>query len=96
MRFEWNETKAEMNLIKHGVSFHRACTVFRDPNILSVPDLLHSLDEERWVSLGVSETGATLVVIHTYRKWNGDEAVRLISARKASAREQRQYLERRI
>ncbi len=53
-RFEWDEKKAALNLRKHGVSFEEAATVFGDPLSLNMPDPDHSLDEERFVLLGLS------------------------------------------
>ncbi len=87
MRFQWNKTKAALNLNKHGVSFAEASTVFDDPlgHVVSDPD--HSIDEYRWVITGTSEQGKLLVVAFTER---GD-ATRIISARAASRREARDY-----
>jgi uncharacterized protein len=91
-RFAWAPAKADANRKKHAVSFERACEVFRDPLALTRYDENHSETEERWVSVGRSETGALLVVIHTFEDLGGNEArVRIISARPATANEQRQY-----
>lgn len=93
--FEWEPRKAAGNRRKHGVDFEQAATVFLDPLQLTVFDESHSeQDEERWVTLGQAENGALLVVVHTYRDIDENEAlVRLISARPATKREQRQYAE---
>jgi len=85
MRFEWDENKNRRNLAKHNVSFETASLVFDDPQALSVPDRVIE-GEERWQTVGMV-CGAILLVAHTYR----DEAIRLISARKAIARERQAY-----
>lgn len=89
--FEWDERKASSNLAKHGVSFEEASTVFGDPLSLSIPDPAHSQVEDRFITLGQSHAGKLLVVVHTDR---GDD-VRVISARRASRRERRDYEESR-
>ena len=89
LRFEWDERKATVNRRKHGVSFEEARTVFLDEDALLRPDEDHSEDEDRFVLLGISERLRTLVVCHCYRQ--GDEVIRLISARRANAVEREQY-----
>ena len=85
--FEWNETKARLNSQKHRVSFDEAVTVFSDPRLLTFPDRLHSASEERFISIGRSEQGRVLLVVHTER---GDR-IRIISSRKATATERKNY-----
>ena len=85
--FEWDEEKATENLTRHGVSFSEASTVFADPLSRTIPDPLHSEEEDRFVVLGQSGLQHTLVVVHTYR---GD-VIRIISARTATSRERRDY-----
>ena len=87
MEFEWDPAKAETNRIKHGVHFSDAVAVFYDPVALTCPD--EHPEEERFVTLGGDALGRVLVVVYT---WRGSR-IRLISARKASRRELRQYLE---
>ena len=94
LRFEWDARKAAANLRKHGVSFEEARSVFLDENALLRPDEGHSDDEDRFLLLGLSGRLRTLVVCHCYRQ--EDEVIRLISARKANADEQRQYDDRRM
>ena len=89
LRFEWDAAKARLNLSKHSVSFEEASTAFGDRRAITIPDPLHSLAEERFVTIGVSETGKIPVVVATVR---GD-SLRLISARPASKREKKQYEE---
>lgn len=94
LRFEWDARKAAVNQREHGVSFVEARTVFLDENALLRPDEDHSEDEDRFVPLGLSARLRTLVVCHCYRQ--GDEVIRLISARKANSEERRQYDDRRM
>ena len=85
--FEWDDEKALENLKKHGVSFSEASTVFADPLSRTIPDPLHSAEEERLIILGESGLQHTLVVVHTYR----GEIIRVISARNAKTRERKDY-----
>jgi len=85
--FEWDDDKAERNLRIHGVDFQEARTVFEDPFAITIPDELHSDDELRSVTLGLSLLSRVLLVVHTERK----ERIRIISARKATAAERFQY-----
>jgi len=87
--FEWDPNKAKENLEIHGVSFDEAGTAFRDTLSLAIYDPLHSEAEDRFVLLGNSYKDRLLVVVHTVR---GDN-IRLISARKASKKERKQYEE---
>ncbi|MGH7880520.1 MAG: BrnT family toxin [Steroidobacteraceae bacterium] len=89
MRFEWDEWKNRSNVRKHGVSFEEARTAFMDDNARVLPDPDHSDDEERFVLLGLSISLRVLVVCHCYRQ--GDEVMRLVSARKADREEIKQY-----
>jgi uncharacterized DUF497 family protein len=68
--FEWDPHKAKINLSKHGISFERATTVFRDPNAISIPDDEHSETEDRWVTIGLDSFGSVLLVCHTFRTEN--------------------------
>ena len=92
--FEWDPNKAATNQRKHGVSFQQAATVFLDPRALSLYDEEHSTEEDRWITLGISATTGLLVVHHTFEE-GGPSAVRvrIISVRKATKRETRQYTE---
>jgi uncharacterized protein len=89
LTFEWDAKKAKSNLVKHGVNFEEASTVFGDPGSLTIPDPVHSAVEKRFVIIGSSHSGKLLVVVHTER---GDN-IRIISARVASKRERRSYEE---
>ena len=85
--FEWNPKKAETNFKKHGVSFEEAASVFFDPLSLTVPDPLHSDEENRFIITGLSDRQRQLVVVHTDR---GDK-IRIISARLTTPNERRKY-----
>ena len=85
--FEWDDEKAQSNLKKHGVSFEEGATIFNDPRIATISDPDHSEGEERYVSIGMSVIMRLLSVIHTFRK----ERIRLISARKATKAEKKNY-----
>lgn len=87
MNYEWDPNKARSNLRKHGVSFADAVAVFADARSLTIPD--EHPDEERFITMGVDAFDRVLVVAYTYR----GETIRIISARKATARERIQYLE---
>jgi len=91
--FEWDPLKAVANLRKHGVTFERAATVFQDPEALSLHDRAHSdPDEDRWITLGMDAHGRVLVISHTWREaGDGAARCRIISARKATKTEVRQY-----
>ena len=89
--FEWNKRKASENVRKHGVSFEEATSAFLDENARVIPDPEHSGDEDRFVLLGLSVRIRLLVVVHCHREQ--DDAIRIISARKADRSERRQYSE---
>ncbi len=77
---------------KHHISFSRAATVFKDSDMLTIFDEMHSESEERWVTMGYDENGIILVVSHTFKSVESDQClIRIISARKATKREQTQY-----
>lgn len=87
MVYQWNREKAAANLRKHGIDFADAVSVFSDDLALTIPD--ERFDEERFVTIGLDGFGRVLVVVYTLR---GD-AIRVISARKASRQERQQYEE---
>ena len=89
MHFAWDEAKAVENLEKHKVSFEEASTVFADENARLKHDADHSQMEDRFVLLGLSAKARLLVVCHAYRE--DDEVIRIISARKATPNESKQY-----
>ena len=91
LHFEWDPQKDLTNQKKHGISFAEASTVFEDVNALVISDPEHSEDEERFVILGFSLQANLLVVCHCCRA--SESVIRIISARKATKNESRQYNE---
>jgi len=89
LRFEWDSTKAAANAKKHGVSFEEATTAFQDPLSVTIEDPDHSQHESRFVTVGRTIHNRTVVVVHTDR--NG--TIRMISARRATRPERKQYEE---
>jgi uncharacterized DUF497 family protein len=87
MRFEWDDQKAESNVLKHGITFEEAVTVFADPYLLFTQDFQHSQGEEREWAIGEAENGLIVVVVFTMRS----EQIRIISARRATKRECQRY-----
>jgi uncharacterized DUF497 family protein len=89
LAFEWDAAKARSNLQDHKVSFEEGATIFHDSFIASMPDPVHSDDEQRSIAIGLSAKGRLLVVVYHER---GDKT-RIISCRKATPRERRAYEE---
>ncbi len=89
LKFEWDEKKAKSNRNKHQVSFEEASSVFDDPLFITFLDVEHSTDEERFITIGVSEKKQLLLVAHTDKEGQ----IRIISARKATKHERRFYEE---
>ncbi len=89
LNFEWDDEKAKKNLRDHQVSFEEAKSVFNDPFLTTYPDLKHSVGEQRFLSIGFSARGRVLIVVHTER----GENIRIISCRKATTSERRDYEE---
>ena len=87
--FVWDEKKAQENFINHKITFEEAQTVFSDPNARMIFDQDNSDDEERFILLGISSGLKLLVVCHCYRE--DDMIIRIISARKATRKEPKQY-----
>jgi uncharacterized DUF497 family protein len=87
--YEWDPKKAKANLRQHGVSFEEAATVFLDPLAVTYPDPNHSDEENREITIGHSARHRVVFLSHTRR---GDRT-RLISGRKATKRERKQYEE---
>ncbi|MBU1344404.1 MAG: BrnT family toxin [Proteobacteria bacterium] len=90
--FEWDNVKNESNQKKHGVSFEEAQTVFFDESAIQFEDPDHSIDEDRFLLLGFSQRLKVLVVCHCYR--SNELIIRIISARKATLKEQKVYFRR--
>jgi uncharacterized DUF497 family protein len=92
MRLTWDETKNRRNLAKHRVSFETAGLVFEDPHAISRLDRIEG-GEERWQTLGLAGDIVVLLVAHTYGEDDGEEVIRIISARKATPNERKIYEE---
>ncbi len=89
MDFEWDDAQAASNLRKHGIRFSEAATVWLDASALEMHDPDHSQEEDRWIRLGCSGHRRALVVVYCERL--DGNTIRLISARKATKPEQKQY-----
>lgn len=95
--FDWNPAKEKQNVRKHRLNFRLASTVFRDPYQLTIYDEEHSQDEDRWITIGLDETGILRVVLHTFEEINKfSYLIRIISARKATFTETQAYQERQL
>lgn len=91
IQFSWDENKAKSNLAKHKISFDEAKTVFDDDNARLIYDPDHSEDEDRFILLGLSCKLKVLTVVHCFK--DKDNNIRIISARKSTKNEERQYKE---
>lgn len=87
--FSWDTGKNRINKRKHSVSFEEALTVFYDEEALLISDDEHSVEEDRFVLIGMSNMFRIIVVCHCYR--HEDEEIRIISARRANSKERKQY-----
>lgn len=91
IKFEWDNNKARRNIEKHGITFEEASTVFADEEAILFDDPEHSAKEERFLLLGMSIQAKMLIVCHCCRGAN--DIIRIISARKATKNEKKQYVE---
>lgn len=90
--FEWDTNKDYTNRIKHELSFEEAATVFTDPMLMIIPDTTTDTDEEVFQAIGkMPNSYNILLVAHTYRDQNGEEIIRIISARKLSKGEVKKH-----
>jgi hypothetical protein len=89
--FDWDSNKNLTNIEKHGISFEQAQEIFLDPLHLSILDERFSDFEERWITIGATESAEVIVVAHLYFVEEPEERIRIISARRATPRERRQY-----
>lgn len=85
MLYEWDSAKAKSNFVKHSVRFSDAVAIFEDDAALTLEE--DHAAEDRYVTIGMDMLGRMLVVVYTWRR----DVVRIISARKATKRERRQY-----
>lgn len=91
LQFAWNPEKAKRNLLKHGVGFAEASSVFGDPLAREIDDPLHSVEESRSVLIGNSDRRQLLVVVYAEPE---TDSVRIISARRATPQERRNHEDR--
>lgn len=91
MIFEWDSEKNDSYANKHGIFFKKAQEVFEDPLHLSILDERFAYFEERWITIGQTQDGDLLVVAHLYAVEQEDERIRIVSARKATKVERKQY-----
>ena len=89
LNFVWEEEKNKLNIKSHKISFEEAKMVFYDPNAKIIHDPDHSIEEDRFIILGMSKSLKLLVVCHCYRE--KEEIIRIFSARKATKNESKQY-----
>ena len=95
MIFEWDLKKNKINQMKHKVSFDEAKSVFFDEEALLIPDPTHSIEEDRFILMGMSEQVRELVVTYCERiREHNTDVIRIISARKADASERHEYWRR--
>ena len=91
MKFEWDENKNRINQDKHGISFEEAKEVFDDALQIAKLDHRFNYFEERWITLGATSKQKVLVVANLFFTEDGDEIIRIISARKANNKERKIY-----
>jgi uncharacterized protein len=90
--FDWDPEKASLNFRKHGIRFEEAAFVFSDPLGVTIADTDHSIDEDRWITIG-SFMEKILVVVFSYPDKLSESPIRLISARLATVYEKKYYME---
>lgn len=91
MKFEWDENKNQINIRKHKIDFLEASKVFYDPNFIVNEDTRHDYGEARYQVVGSIDIHGIIFVVHAERH---DNAIRIISARKANKKEKRLYQSR--
>lgn len=89
IKFEWDENKNKINMAKHGIALEEAATVFYDDDAIMFDDPEHSMEEDRFLILGITRHMNLCIVSHCYR--DGDSIIRIISARKATKNEAKTY-----
>ena len=90
MRIIWGQSKNRSNRLKHKISFEVASLVFEDPFQINIMDRIEN-GEERWQTLGMIGNVVLVLVAHTSAEQEGEEVVRIISARKATRKERQKY-----
>ena len=90
--FDWDPNKAKINLRKHKVGFEQASSLFLDSRMITIFDTEHSEYEDRWVTIGIDKNGILLVIVHNFQQIdNNCFKIRIVSARKATRMEIKQY-----
>ena len=89
MVFIWDEKKNQLNIKEHKVSFQEAETVFYDPNAKIIHDPDHSIEEDRFIIIGLSKLIKLLIVCHCYKE--NEDTIRIFSSRKATKKEKKEY-----
>ena len=93
--FDWDPHKAKANQKKHGIGFEQASTIFLDPRMITVFETEHGEHEDRWATIGIDRNGILLIAVHTFQQLDADCCrIRIISARKATRKELKQYREK--
>ncbi len=93
--FDWDPNKARANHNKHRVGFEQSSSIFLDPGMITVFDSKSSDYEDRWATVGIDRNGILLVIRHTFYQLDADTCrIRIISARKATRKEAKQYREK--
>lgn len=93
-KFEWGAVKAASNFAKHRIRFETAIRVFADPFLYTQQDRIEN-GEWRWQSIGMLDGQCVILVAHTVHEQDGSEVIRIISARKAEAKERKRYEQQR-
>jgi uncharacterized protein len=91
MKYEWDNYKNEINKQKHGFSFEEAKQIFDDPLHIAILDERFNYFEERWITIGKTLKYEVVVAAHLYFDDDGEEIIRIFSARRATSHERRQY-----
>jgi len=90
MNFEWDEAKNKLNIRKHGIDFADIVEIFNHP-MLTRLDTRHDYGEDRWIGIGICKN---IVAVTVYLEWETEETIRIISARKATSHESKEYYKR--
>jgi len=90
MNFEWDSNKNEINICKHGIDFRDIIRIFEHP-MLTQLDTRRNYGEDRWIGIGVIKT---IVAVVVYIEWTNEDTIRIISARKATRHERKEYYRR--
>lgn len=96
MRFDWDKNKNISNINKHGISFKDASEIFFDKDTIYIPDPDHSEMEDRWIAIGNIKFLEIIVVVFVDKSSDREEVLRIVSARKATKKEQKQFVLKQI